>query len=154
MLGQSWKRVATYERELGRQGKSIPIPRHPRRHRHRIAKPAYLSQTDKDTIMRWALVCGPLALLLGVITGMVSNQTGFMVATPPALTLPLPTFGTTTNSPSDTTPCVRRVSLLRQDMDPTIPSSSNTVETTPVTPSSSEMETSNPPTSSSTKSQD
>jgi hypothetical protein len=154
MLGQSWKRVVTYDRVLGSQGKQIPIPKHLNRHRHRrqVLKPAFLSNTDRRVIKRWAAILGPIALLMGLGTGFLINQVQYRGATPPSLSLPIPTFDSPTSSPTDTIPCVQRVSLLRQDMDQTTGSSSNTATTTKESPSSSTttLPTSSPSTSSNT----
>lgn len=142
MLGQSWKRVVTYERELGRQGKGIPIPS--RQHRHRALKVPYLSQTDKRTIGRWALIAGPIALLMGLSAGFLINQAqvGKPVSIPQ---LAIPTF----DSPKDSMPCARLVAYWRADSDPTIPTSNSTATTTRESHSSSMKTT--PATSSSTK---
>ena len=142
MLGQSWKRVGTYDRELGRQGKGIPIPKRSRHHSHRAARTAFLSTSDKRSVRNWASILGIPAILLGLGIGVLLNTQSPVNQQAPSLTLP------TFDSPKDTIPCVRRVSLLRQDMDSTTQSSSSTAKTTEDAPSSSTMPS--PTTSSST----
>jgi len=143
MLGQLWKRVGTYDRELGRQGKQIPLPS--RRHRHRTKKTAFLSPTDKRTIGRWALIAGPLAILAGLGSGALLATDSMVKSTPPPLTIPLPTF----DSQPDSIPCARLVAFSQPASGPesTEENSSNTVEPTQESPSSSVTPTSSPSTS-------
>jgi len=123
MRGQLWKRVAIYDRELGRQGKGIPLSTSPIPRQLRPTN--YLTLVERQSIRKWLSWLAPVSLLLGMATASYLTQAQFGTPLPTPI---LPTFPN--NEQSVPFPCVERAAF-KLDAPPPSNTGSETETTSP-----------------------